>query len=113
MNYKNKMHFTFKISFPKIVSSFRRLAFFVLFIIPVLSAAQDDEPKLTKKQKKAHEKKEQKVQDSKKAEIAGKKRHMKLQDKQTRKRMKKNKKRGGSYVSRNEGFFQRLFKPFR
>ena len=91
---------------------FRRLLFLSLLIFPFITAAQDDQ-KETKKQKKANDKKEERVQDAKKAEIAGKKRHMKLQDKQTRKRMKKNKKRGGSYVSRNPGFFQRIFKPFR
>ena len=83
-------------------------------MIPLAVAGQDnDDQKMTKKQKKAHEKKEQKVQDAKKAEISGKKKHMKLQDKKTRKRMKQNRRKGNSYVSRRPGFFQRLFKPFR
>jgi hypothetical protein len=90
----------------------RRFFLVLVCLIPLFAFGQD-EPKLTKKQQKAHAKKEQRAQDAKKAEIAGKKRHMKLQDKKTRKRMKKNKKHGGSYVSRNPGFFNRLMKPFR
>jgi hypothetical protein len=80
-----------------------------MFVIPMAVFCQDD-PKPTRKQKKAEEKKEQRVQDAKRAEVKGKKRHMKLQDKQTRKRMKKNKKKGTAYVSRRPGFFQRIFK---
>ena len=91
------------------IRTFLKILFFVL-LIPVLVSAQDDEGKKTKKQRKAEAKKEQRVQDSQKAEIKGKKRHMKLQDKETRKRMKKNKKKGTAYVSRRPGFFQRLFK---
>ena len=89
----------------------RALCFTLLLCIPLLIWAQDEKP--TKKQKKADQKKEQRVQDSKKAEIKGKKRHMKLQDKQTQKRMKKKKKKGTAYVSRRPGFFQRLGKGFR
>jgi ATP-dependent exoDNAse (exonuclease V) alpha subunit len=96
----------------KKLSGFRRWLLMLLFIIPVMVFAQDN-PKLTKKQKKAEQKKEQRAQNAKKAEVRGKKRHMKLQDKQTRKRMKQNKKKGTAYVSRRPGFFQRLFKPFR
>ncbi len=87
--------------------------FFVLALtLPLALVAQDD-PKPTKKQKKAELKKEQRAQDFKKAEIKGQKRHMKLQEKQTRKRMKKNKKKGTAYVSRRSGFFQRISKAFR
>ena len=89
----------------------RFLCFTFLLCIPLLILAQDEKP--TKKQKKADQKKEQRAQNSKKAEIKGKKRHVKLQDKQTQKRMKKNKKKGTSYVSRRPGFFQRLGRGFR
>jgi hypothetical protein len=74
---------------------FKRINFYSVFkmtllitatLLPALLSAQDDQ-KLTRKQKKAHQKKEQQVQDTKKAEIKGKKRHMKLQDKKTRKRI--------------------------
>ncbi len=99
-------------SFNFLMQKFRNLFLILLLSVPVLLMAQDDQ-KLTRKQKKAHQKKEQRVQDSKKAEIKGKKRHMKLQDKKTRKRMKKNKRKGDAFVSRRPGFFQRLFKPFR
>ena len=90
----------------------RRLFLILIVFIPLLSAAQDSNA--SKSQKKAEKKKEQRVEDAKKAELKGKKRHMKIQDKKVRKRMKKNKKKGGSYVSRRPGgFFKGLFKPFR
>lgn len=95
------------------MSMFKLLKKFLLILlvmVPMIGVAQDDDPKPTKKQKKAEIKKEQKVQDSRKAEIKGQKRHMKLQDKQTQKRMKKNKRKGNAYVSRRPGFFQRLFR---
>ncbi len=92
-----------------VFNKYRKLFFLLLLFIPLMALGQD-EVKPTKKQKKAEAKKEQRVQDSKKAEIKGKKRHMKLQDKQTRKRMKQHKRKGKAYVSRRPGFFQRLFR---
>ena len=68
---------------------------------------------MTKKQKKAQEKKEQQKQDARKAEIEGRKRHMNLQDKETRKRMKKNRKKGSKYVSSKPRFIDRLLAPFK
>jgi wobble nucleotide-excising tRNase len=105
---KNKLY-----SMQIFFKTLRRILFLILIIFPLALFAQDDDQKMTKKQKKAHQKKEQRVQDAKKAEITGKKKHMKLQDKDTRKRMKKNKRKGNSYVSRRPGFFQRIMKPFR
>ena len=91
----------------------RRLIFLGLFLIPFFTVAQDDQ-KPTRKQKKAEQKKELRAKQVKKSEVKGKKRHMKLQDKQTRKRMKHNKKKGKAYVSRrSRGFFDWLAKPFR
>ena len=90
----------------------RRLLFLFLVLMPLLTHAQDSNA--SKSQKKAEKKKEQRVQDAKKAELKGKKRHLKIQDKKVRKRMKKNKKKGGSFVSRRPGgFFRGLFKSFR
>src|SRR5215204_2507778 len=63
----------------KFLKIFRKIILTVMLLVPLFVAAQDDK-KPTKKEKKALEKKEQRAQDSKKAEIAGKKRHMKLQD---------------------------------
>ena len=82
----------------------------IIFSATASLAQSTDEPKMTKKQKKAHEKKEQQKQDAKKAEIEGRKQHMMLQDKQTRKRMKRHRRQGSGYVSRNPGFWGRLRK---
>ena len=41
---------------------------------------------------------EKNIQNQKKAALSGKKNHRKIQDKKTRKRMKKNKKKGNKYV---------------
>lgn len=89
----------------------KRILLVIICLIPLFLHGQDG--KVSKKQKKAEQKKEQRIQDSHKAEVKGKKRHIKLQDKDTRKRMKKHKKKGNAYVSRRPGFFQRLFKPFK
>lgn len=90
----------------------RRIMLVLFVLIPLAASAQDSNA--SKGQKKAEKKKEQRVEDAKKAELKGQKRHMKIQDKQVRKRMKKNKKKGGSFVSRRPGgFFKGLFKSFR
>jgi hypothetical protein len=95
-----------------VLTGLKRLFFLFLVLIPLFAAGQDSNA--SKSQKKAEKKKEQRVQDAKKAELKGKKRHMKIQDKKVRKRMKKNKKKGGSFVSRRPGgFFKGLFKSFR
>lgn len=86
---------------------------FVMLMLFSFSALAQEEQKMTKKQKKAHEKKEQQKQDARKAEIEGRKHHLKLQDKQTRKRMKKNRKKGSGYVSSKPRFIDRLLAPFR
>lgn len=85
----------------------------MMLLLPLALVGQDTDADASKSRRKAEKKKEQRVQNAKKAEIKGKKRHVELQDKQTRKRMKKHKKKGVMYVSRRPGFFQRLFKPFR
>jgi len=95
----------------RLINKFLRFLIICLLIIPLSVYSQDDK-KPSKKQKKAEQKKEQRAQDAKKSEIKGMKRHVKLQDKQTRKRMKAHKKKGTSYVSRRPGFFQRLTKSF-
>jgi Ni/Co efflux regulator RcnB len=90
----------------------RRIMLVLFVLIPLAASAQDSNA--SKGQKRAEKKKEQRVEDAKKAELKGQKRHMKIQDKQVRKRMKKNKKKGGSFVSRRPGgFFKGLFKGFR
>jgi Ni/Co efflux regulator RcnB len=85
----------------------------VFLLLSVAVAFAQEEQPMTKKQKKAHEKKEQQKQDARKAEIEGRKRHMKLQDKETRKRMKKNRKKGSNYVSRKPRWIDRLLAPFK
>ena len=94
-------------------SNWVRLVVASLLLAAGSHAFAQDDPKPNKKQRKAEQKKEQRAHDEKKAEVKGKKRHMQLQDKETRKRMKRNKKKGKAYVSRNQGFFYRIFKPFR
>lgn len=83
-----------------------------LWLSCTVALAQEEQP-MTKKQKKAHEKKEQQKQDARKAEIEGRKRHMKLQDKETRKRMKKNRKKGSKYVASKSRWIDRVLAPFK
>lgn len=89
-----------------------RTLFAILMLLSIPAVAQEEQ-KMTKKQKKAHEKKEQQNQDARKAVIEGRKQHLKLQDKKTRKRMKKNRKRGSSYISSKPRFIDRILAPFR
>jgi hypothetical protein len=91
---------------------FPRLLFSLMLLFS-LQALGQEEQKMTKKQKKAHEKKEEQKQDARKAEIEGRKHHLKLQDKATRKRMKKNRKKGSGYVSSKPRFIDRILAPFR
>lgn len=67
---------------------FRKTIFVVLMLFPVVLFAQDNS-KATKAQKKAEKKKEQKAEKSRRDDIRAKKSHYKIQDKATRKRMKK------------------------
>lgn len=92
----------------KLIRFLKRIALIALLFLPLLAAAQDD-PKPTKKQRKADQKKEQRAKDAKKSEFRSKKQHLKLQDKATRKRMKKHKRKGTHYVSTKPNFFRRLF----
>lgn len=96
----------------KILNGIRYLSLLFMLFFSIASFSQETQ-KTSKKQKKAEQKKEQRVQDARKAEIKGQQRHRKLQDKDTRKRMKKNKRKGTAYVSRRPGFFQRLTKGLR
>jgi hypothetical protein len=69
----------------------KRILIVFLWMMPMLIFAQDNS-KPTKAQKKADKKKEQQLKQKRKDEIAGKKFHYKIQDKKTRKRMKKHRK---------------------
>lgn len=96
----------------KLSAYLKKIALIIVMLVPLFVFAQDD-PKPTKKQKKAEQKKEQRKQDAKKSELRSKKQHLNIQDKKTRKRMKKNRKKGSVYVSRRPGFFSRLFHGFK
>lgn len=100
-------------NFEKIKQLIRNFILVLMVLMPLTLFAQEADTDASKSRRRAEKKKEQRVQNAKKAEIKGKKRHVELQDKQTQKRMKRHKKKGVAYVSRRPGFFQRLFKPFR
>lgn len=89
-------------------SLLKRFVFLLFLIIPLLLSAQDNKPK--KIQKKADQKKEQRVENQKKGELKGRKRHMALQTKEVRKRMKRhNKMVNSNQLHRKKGFVYRLF----
>jgi hypothetical protein len=84
------------------------LALMLLMAAPALLIAQENKPKKT--QKKADQKKEANIEKQKKGEIKGRKRHMALQTKEVRKRMKKHSRYVKSQqLNRKRGFFYRLF----
>ena len=92
---------------------FRNLAWLLgavmLFSLPPAMAQESS--KATKAQKKAERKKEQKLAKSRKAGLKGKQRHHKLQDKKTRKKMKRHRKRvNRHYPGDKPGFFRRIFR---
>lgn len=92
----------------KLLKYFKRLLM-VLLILPILTFAQENSS-ATKAQKKADKKKQERIEKSRKADLKGKKRHYKIQEKETRKRMKKHRRKvDHTYPSRRPGFFKRLF----
>ena len=76
-----------------------------------LSTSAVDAQSATKAQKKAEQKQEDQKRSVAKAEEEGRKRHYKLQSKDVKKRMKRNKKRYQHVdtFDRRPGFWQRLF----
>ena len=76
-----------------VLSVFKRFLLMVTLVaVPVFVFSQDGGGKVSKKVKKAEQKKEARVQRTKKAEMKGRKRHEMIQDKSTRKRMKRHRK---------------------
>jgi hypothetical protein len=71
-----------------ILAFLKRKLFLLLLLFPLVLFAQDNS-KATKTQKKAEKKKEKKAEQSRRDEAKAKKFHYKIQDKKTRKRMKK------------------------
>ena len=64
----------------------------------------------SKQQKKADAKKEKRVQQAKRGELSAQKKHMRIQTKNTRKRMKRSKKVANSNnANKRRGFFGRIF----
>ena len=95
--------------FTKLFPAFLMLMFFFTFSLNVVA----QEPKAVKKQKETIEKaKEARKKQAEKAIEARKKRHLSIQDKKTRKRIKKNmkKSKGVNYHERKKKFF--LFRWF-
>jgi len=88
---------------------------FLLLAAAILAAtsvhAFAQEAKATKAQKKVEKKKEQRVERDRKSDLKGKKRHYMLQDKKTRKKMKRHRRRvNKNYPSDKPGFFRRIFR---
>jgi len=90
-------------------SLLKRLLLVSLLAIPFSLFAQDD-VKETKLQRKANQKKEQRINEARKSEVKSRKKHLRIQDKETRKRMKKNSKTGKRYISERRNFFRRIFR---
>ena len=81
----------------------------LLFAVPHLSAQEGISKK--KQDKIQRDKAKQEKKDLKKKEKADRKRHLGIQDKDTRKRIKRHTKRANKHGSRKhrDGFFRRLF----
>ena len=75
----------------------RLLLIFSLICIHFISFSQTADAPVSKKVKKAEQKKEARVRKGKKAELKGRKRHESIQDSATRKRMKRHR-RGPIHV---------------
>ena len=89
-------------------SLLKKLLLLLLIMVPVALYAQDNKP--NKVQKKADKKKEQRVESQKKGELKGRKRHMALQTKEVRKRMKKHSRYvNNQQLHRKRGFVYRIF----
>jgi hypothetical protein len=90
-------------------SYWKRIFFLFLLVLPLIAAAQDG-TKQTKMQKKAEKKKQERIEKDRKADLKAKKFHYKIQEKETRKRMKKHRKHVDGYSPyKQPGFFKRLF----
>lgn len=95
---------------------FRGIAVFLLFFGFAMSVqAQDNpdrRPQKTKKSRKEFAKKgEEREAEALTAQEEGRKRHVKLQDKETRKRMKRSRKKAERYNKhKREPFLRRLFR---
>lgn len=90
------------------ISFIRRIFLIILVITPLILSAQDKNSHKT--QKKADKKKEQRVENEKKSEIKSRKRHIALQSKDVRKRMRQhNRYVNHTKTHRKKGFVYRLF----
>ena len=94
----------------KVINYISKLFLIFLLAVPLIAFAQDNSSQ-TKAQKKAEKAKEKKLSEERKADLKGKQFHYKIQDKATRKRMKKNRRKvDHNYAGEKPpGFFKRLF----
>ena len=82
----------------------------LLLIFPLFAFAQENS-NATKAQKKAEKQEIKRKEKARKADLKGKQRHYKIQDRKTRKRMKKHRRQVNSiYIGERPGFFKRLFR---
>ncbi|MBK7887407.1 MAG: hypothetical protein IPJ86_08915 [Bacteroidetes bacterium] len=92
------------------MKSFLRILLFVL-ILPVAFATAQSDGSARKKQKQAEKAKQEQIKKQMKADEIGRKRHLKLQSKDVKKRWKKNKRKYKHVDSfdRRPNFWQRIF----
>jgi len=82
---------------------------FILALLVVPAAVVNAQSKASTVQKKADKKKEANIEKQKKGELKGRKRHMALQTKDVRKRMKKHSRYvKNQQLNKKRGFFYRL-----
>lgn len=80
-----------------------------LLLLPIVGFSQEGES-IKKQEKRLEKKKEERAEDNEKAKNEGIKRHESIQDKDTKKRMKKNKKKANRYNNgKKEPFYKRWF----
>src|SRR4051812_37329125 len=94
----------------KMKNYLKRILLVLLMLLAPAAIVLAQENKPNKVQKKADDKKEANIEKQKKGEMKGRKRHMALQTKEVRKRMKKHSRYvKNQQLNRKRGFFYRLF----
>jgi Flp pilus assembly protein TadB len=90
-------------------NAFRLITSILLLLVSVAAYSQEGES-IKKQKKRLEKKKEERAQGNENARQEGIDRHMDIQDKETRKRMKKNKKKANRINSgKKEPFFKKWF----
>lgn len=89
---------------------FKLIAISIMLVLPIIAVGQKKQKSVKKMQEEHFDKQADLKKQSEEARKAGLKQHMELQTKETRKRMKKSKKRSErTSLNKKEPFLKRLF----